>query len=178
MHSPLLVFLAVTFSEVLPLILGIVFGGMGVAVFNKLVGKKKESLEVSNLTQEGANLVVQIRTNIDKLVDEKTVKLNQQISELQGTILEISIKYKRDLDGYVDKMAEIETRMDKQSERTEKSENRNEELEKNLEAEVAMRRACIQQLADLQKRVYELEKISAPISNQEKNNPDNPNNTL
>ncbi len=160
------------------LVIGGLFGAFGIAILQKIFGKKKEALEITNLSTEGLKAVAELKQNVNELVEQKTAELNKQIRELQDTIIEISIKYKKDLDQYIDKMSIIEARVDAQTIRTEKTEIRNVALEKNLEEEMELRKACILQLKHLQERVYELEKISSPISNQEKNNPNNKDNTL
>lgn len=164
--------------SVIKIVAGFLFGGLGLAIFNKQAGKKEEAMKISNMSTDGANLLIQVKTNIDKVVTDRTAILNAQITELQKTILATSIKYARDLDQYVEKMGEIENRLDTQGNRTAKAEDRNNVLHKDLDAEIILRKQCIAQLENLQRRVYELEKISYPTSNQEKDNPENKENTL
>jgi len=137
--------------EVLKIILAFVFGGLGLKIFDKLSSKKRESLENVKLFEEGTNLQIQVRTNIDRVVEEKTKELNIQIGELKDTIVQISTKYKADIDKYVSRMADLETKFDDQI-------KRNKEMEDRLTAQIEDRIECLDELQKLKERIQIVEK--------------------
>lgn len=136
--------------ELLKIIAAFIFGGLGLEIYKRWSGKKRESLEVSKIYQEGQSLQIQVRANIDKLIDEKTTELNEQIVELKDTIIQISTKYKNDLDKYLDRMADLEKKFDYQLER-------NEQIEDKLRVEIQERQLCLEELAKLKHRVTDIE---------------------
>lgn len=137
--------------EVLKIILAFVFGGLGLEVYRRFRDKKKESLEHVKLFEEGKSLQIQVRTNIDKIVDEKTQALNNQISELKDTIIHISTRYRNDLDRYVGRMSDLETKFDDQL-------KRNEEMENRLGSQIKVREECLEELAEIKQRMNEVER--------------------
>lgn len=136
--------------EFIKVIAATIFGGVGVKVFEKLVGKKKEGLEIAKLHDEGNTLQLQIKTNIDKLIEDKTKQLNSQIEELSNTIVDISVRHKKDIDNHVDRMADLEKKFDSQL-------TRNRTIEDELASEVKVRQECLRQLRELQERVSKIE---------------------
>lgn len=136
--------------EVIKIVVGAIFGGFGVKILEKLFGKKKEGLEIAKLHDEGNTLQLQIKTNIDKLIEDKTKTLNTQIEELSNTIVDISVRHKKDIDNHVDRMADLEQKFDSQL-------TRNRTIEDELGAEVKVRQECLRQLRELQERVSKIE---------------------
>jgi hypothetical protein len=137
--------------EALKIILSFIFGGFGLKIYDKFTSKKKENLENEKLFQEGSNLQLQVRANIDKVVEEKTKELNRQILELKDTIIHISTKYRTDLEKYLNRMADLEAKFDEQL-------NRNREMENRLTSQIKIREECLEELSILQQRVHEVEK--------------------
>lgn len=136
--------------EIIKVVVAALFGGFGIKILEKLFGKKKEGLEIAKLHDEGNTLQLQIRTNIDKLISEKTADLNGQIKELSDTIVDLSVKHKKDIDNHVDRMADLEQKFDSQL-------TRNRTIEDELGAEVKVRQECLRQLRELQERVSKIE---------------------
>lgn len=135
-------------------ILKIIFGGgvisLVIEVIRRYKGKAKESAEISNIYKEGQELNITIKTNIDKYVDERTKALTVQITELEKTIVQISSKYRNDLEKYMQRIADLEKKFDEQSERTKQVEN-------ELLAEQKSRTACYDLIKTLQARLVLLE---------------------
>jgi uncharacterized phage infection (PIP) family protein YhgE len=137
--------------EAIKIILAFVFGGLGLEVFKKFSSRKRETLEHIKLYEEGTNLQIQVRTNIDRVVDEKTKDLNLQINELKETIVQISTRYRTDVDKYISRMADLEAKFDDQIER-------NKEMEDRLTAQIKDRLECLDELQELKDRIRAVEK--------------------
>ncbi len=137
--------------EVIKIFAAFLFGGLGLKIFDKLTSRKKETLENLKLYEEGANLQIQVRTNIDKVVEEKTRELNLQITDLKDTIVQISTKYKSDIDKYISRMSDLENKFDAQIQR-------NKEVEDRLTAQIKDRLECLDELQELRERVQAIEK--------------------
>ena len=137
--------------EAIKIILAFVFGGLGLKIFDKYTSKKKEKLENAKLFEEGTNLQIQVRTNIDKVVEEKTKQLNLQIGELKDTIVQISTKYRQDTDKYINRMSDLEAKFDQQIER-------NKDMENKLTEQIQNRLECLEELVSLRERIQSVEK--------------------
>ena len=137
--------------EALKIVLTFIFGAFGLKVFEKFTGKKRENLEQANLYHEGSKIQVEVRANIDKIVEEKTKALNTQINELKDTIIHISTRYKSDMSKAVDRMADIENKFDEQMQR-------NKEMEDRLTSQIKIRMECLEELTELQRRINEIER--------------------
>jgi iron-sulfur cluster repair protein YtfE (RIC family) len=137
--------------EALKIVLSFIFGGLGIKIFDKYSNKSKENLEKVKLYQEGTNLQIQVRTNIDKVVEEKTRELNTQIGELKDTIVHISTRYRNDLDKYMDRMVDLEKKFDEQL-------ARNQEMETRLTSQIKIRQECLDELEDLKSRMNAMER--------------------
>lgn len=157
--------------DIVKIILGAIFGVFGIEFYRRFTGKRKESLEIAKLYKEGSNLELQVRTNIDSIIEEKTKSLQEEILRLSNTIINLATRATGDRKVYTDRISDLETKIDSQIER-----NRN--MEDDLQKEIKVRQDCLFRLRQLQERVYELEKASPSISPNEKNNPKNKNNIL
>lgn len=136
--------------ESIKIILSFIFGALGLKIFDKFANKKKENLEHIKLFEEGSNLQIQVRTNIDKVVEAKTRQLNSQIDELKETIVTISSRYRADMDRYIDRMADLEGKFDEQI-------KRNEEMEDRLTKQIRIREECLEELAEIKERMNKVE---------------------
>lgn len=136
--------------EALKIFLAFVFGGFGLEVFKKWSNKRRENLEQVKLYEEGSKLQIEVRTNIDKVVEEKTKQLNFQISELKETIIQISTRYKNDLDNYIDRMADLEKKFDVQL-------ARNRSIEDKLQSEIDNRENCLEELKKIRSKISDIE---------------------
>lgn len=135
--------------EALKIFLAFIFGGFGIEIFKKFASKRRENLEHVKLFEEGSKLQIEVRTNIDKVVEEKTKQLNGQITDLKETIIQISTRYKNDLDHYMERMADIEKKFDLQI-------VRNKTMEDRLEEEINTREDCLEELTKLRARINEV----------------------
>lgn len=152
------------FWDVIKIIIGGIFGAVGIKAFEKWTGKKREALEMTKLYREGSNLELQVKTNLDKIIEEKTKSLQEEIVRLSNTIINISTRATSDRKLYTDRISDLELKIDNQI-------ARNKTVEDNLEEEIKVRQDCVNQLKKLQERVFELEKASPTIVADENNNP-------
>lgn len=126
-------------------------GAIGTLIWKKWQDRKKEALQEAKTYQEGANLTLQIKTNIESLLAANTAKLTGQVRELENTIVSVSVQAAKDKSNYLERITDLEKKMDIHI-------DRNRDLEDQLMEEIKLRKSCIAQLTDMSKRITELEK--------------------
>lgn len=124
---------------------------LAIELIRNLKRKKREAAEVSNIYKEGDELNITIRTNIDKYVEEKTKSFKDQVSSLEATIIQISTKYRTDLEQYLRRMSDLEQKYDAQLLRTKQVED---ELNKERQSSFD----CARELQIVKERLSQLEK--------------------
>lgn len=132
----------------------IIFGG-GLCsllweIYKKRKNKRVEDIEFSNLRREEFELNLSLKTNIDKYVDEKTASFVKQINELEKTIVQISTKYRSDLEKYLTRIADLEQKFDEQLRRT-------QHVEDQLSRETTDRNDCYELLRSVQTKLNQIE---------------------
>lgn len=129
-------------------VLKMVFGGSVLTLIFEMVkvyrGKNKENAEVYKTYKEGDELNIHIRTNIDRYVEEKTQIFKKQISDLEKTIIQISSKYRTDLEQYIARISDLEEKFDEQL-------KRNKMIENELSEESKERANCYELVKAMQK---------------------------
>jgi hypothetical protein len=144
-------------SDWLKAILNMVLGGVLLAGISewwkKYLRKERESLEVTNIKRQGAKVILEYQTDLDKLVNEKTQKLRDEIQVLK----DLQLQQAKDLYESEKEKAKLMSEMESKLLDQQKTLNTQFEMTKNiakgLQDEMALRTECMNQLQDLKKKL-------------------------
>ncbi len=141
-----------TLIEFSRILISLGLGAFGLEWYKNWKNKKKDALEVTSAYIQGQTMEVQFRADLNKLVDQTVAPLKHKIQELEQTVVTNAIKYAADLKQHIERMAEMDIKL-------EVCQEKNSKLEKEIEEETVQKEEYQNQLLALKKRVMELENL-------------------
>lgn len=136
-------------QKLLFIVVGIILGNYLLEWYKKYLNKDTVMLQNAKVETETGQMKLEIRTNINEIIQRETSKLKEDIEQLNAALIETATDKLQDKNRYIKIISDLEQKLDTQFERT-------EQISEQFQAEIDLRSKCFEKLNELSKKIDKL----------------------